>query len=87
MKVNVNVKLPLPTPLRDTVSVEVQLNSFLNLALDSGEWSASRPGHFTPEETALGSYQIGGWLGPRARLDIMGKMKSLLFTKFELRVA
>jgi hypothetical protein len=26
--------------------------SFLTLALDGGEWSASRPGHFTPSERA-----------------------------------
>jgi len=55
VKVNVNVKLPLPTPLRDIGSVEVQLNSFFNLTLDVGEWSASRTGHFTSEETASGS--------------------------------
>jgi hypothetical protein len=28
--------------------VEAQLNSFLTSALDAGEWSASRPGSFTP---------------------------------------
>jgi len=28
--------------------VEVQFHSFLNLALDGSEWSASRRGYFTP---------------------------------------
>jgi hypothetical protein len=36
----------------------------LPLAVDVGEWSASRPCHFTP-----GTRSIGGWVGPRAGLD------------------
>jgi hypothetical protein len=28
--------------------VEVQLHSFLTLALEAGEWPDSRPGHFAP---------------------------------------
>jgi hypothetical protein len=31
-------------------AVEVLLDSFLNLALDGGEWSASRPGCFNLKE-------------------------------------
>jgi hypothetical protein len=34
--------------------VEVQLHAFLTSALDGGEWSASRPGRFTPVERAPG---------------------------------
>jgi len=41
----------------------------LTSALDGGEWSASRPGRFTPRERARGTYWIGGWVGPRAVLD------------------
>jgi len=33
-------------------------------ALDGGEWSASRPGRFTPRERAPGTRWIGGWVGP-----------------------
>jgi hypothetical protein len=40
----------------------------LTSALDGGEWSASRPGRFTPRERALGTHWIGGWVGPRAVL-------------------
>jgi hypothetical protein len=29
-------------------AVEVQLHSFLPMALDKGKWSASRPARFTP---------------------------------------
>jgi hypothetical protein len=48
--------------------VEVQLHS-LTSALDGGEWSASRPGRFTPREKAPDTPWIGGWMGPRAVLD------------------
>jgi hypothetical protein len=45
------------------------------LALEGGEWSASRPGHFTPRERAPGTHWIGGWMGPRAVLDAVVKRK------------
>jgi hypothetical protein len=47
----------------------------LTSALDGGEWSASRPGRFTPRETAPGTHRIGGWVGPRAVLDAVVKRK------------
>jgi hypothetical protein len=37
----------------------------LTSTLDGGEWSASRPGRFYPQEK---SPWIGGWVGPRAIL-------------------
>jgi hypothetical protein len=47
-----------------------KLHAFLPSALDVGEWSASRPGRFTLREKATGTHWIGGWVGPRAVLDI-----------------
>jgi hypothetical protein len=47
----------------------------LTSALDGGEWSASRPGRFTPRERAPGTHWIGGWVGPRAVLDAVVKRK------------
>jgi hypothetical protein len=44
---------------------------FLTSALDGGEWSASRPGRLSPGERAPGTHWAGGWMGPRAGLDIM----------------
>jgi hypothetical protein len=44
-------------------------------ALDGGEWSASRPGRFTPSERAPGTHCIRGWVGPRAGLDAVVKRK------------
>jgi hypothetical protein len=32
-------------------------------ALGRGEWSASRPGRYTPSERATGTHWIGGWVG------------------------
>jgi hypothetical protein len=40
-----------------------------------GEWSASRPGRFTPRERAPGTPWIGGWVGPRAGLGAVAKRK------------
>jgi hypothetical protein len=44
-------------------------------ALDGGEWSASRPGRFTPRERVSGVHWIGGWMGPIAVLDAVVKIK------------
>jgi hypothetical protein len=48
---------------------------YLTSALDGGEWSASRPGRFTPRERDPGTHWIGGWGGPRAVLDTVVKRK------------
>jgi hypothetical protein len=42
--------------------VDVYTHVFLTSALVGGEWSASRPGRFTPGERALGIHWIGGWV-------------------------
>jgi hypothetical protein len=47
------------------------------MALDGGEWSASRPSHFTPGKRALDPHWIGGWAGPRAGLNAVEKEKTL----------
>jgi hypothetical protein len=47
----------------------------LTSAPDGGEWSASRPGRFTPRERAPVTHWIGGWVGPRAVLDAVVKRK------------
>jgi hypothetical protein len=54
--------------------VDVQTHIFLTSALVGGEWSASRPGHFTPWERAPGTHWTGGWVGPRAGLDDVEKI-------------
>jgi hypothetical protein len=49
--------------------VDVWIHVFLTSALVGGEWSASRPGRFTPGERAPGTYCMGSWVGLRAGLD------------------
>jgi hypothetical protein len=50
---------------------------FLTSAPDAGERSASRLGRFTPREIAADNHWIGGWVGPRAGLDVVEKRKIL----------
>jgi hypothetical protein len=47
------------------------IHIFLTAALAGGEWSASRPYRFTPEERASGIHWIGVWVDPRAGLGDM----------------
>jgi len=53
--------------------VEIYCHAFLILALDGGEWSASRSGRFISGGRAPGTHWIGGWMGPRAGLDAVEK--------------
>jgi hypothetical protein len=52
----------------------------LILALVGGEWSASRPGRFTP-----GINWLEGWVDPRTGLDDVEKRKLLTLAGLELR--
>jgi hypothetical protein len=47
----------------------------LTSTLDGSEWSASRPGRFTPRERVPDTHWIGGWVGPRPVLDAVVKRK------------
>jgi hypothetical protein len=74
----VKVKLSLCfnwAPHHEGVLGEVKYSSTHSLtsALDGGEWSASRPGRFTPKERAPGTHWIGGWAGPTGVLDAVVK--------------
>jgi hypothetical protein len=53
--------------------VDVEIHIFLTSALVGGEWSASRPGRFTPGKEPPGTHCIGGWVDPRTSLDDMEK--------------
>jgi hypothetical protein len=65
--------------------VDVQIDIILTSALAGGEWSASRPGRFTPRERALGTHWIGGWVDLRAGLDDVEKRKFLILLGLKLR--
>jgi hypothetical protein len=51
--------------------VDVQTHVLLTLALVAVDWSASRPGRFTPGERAPGTHRMRVWVDPRASLDDM----------------
>jgi hypothetical protein len=65
--------------------VDVYIHIFLTSALAGGQWWASRPGRFTPEERAPGTRWIGGWVDPRVGLDDVEKWKFLTPPGLELR--
>jgi len=66
--------------------MEVQFHTFLNSALDGGEFSASCTGHFIPRETAPVTHWVVSWVGPRAGVDAVEKEKrSLPLSTFEPR--
>jgi hypothetical protein len=64
---------------------DVQSHIFLTSVLAGGEWSASRPGRFSPGETGTGTHCIRGWVNPRAGLDDVEKRKFLTLPGLELR--
>jgi hypothetical protein len=66
--------------------VDVYVHIFLTSALVGGEWSASRPCHFTPGEGASGTHWLGSWVGPRASLDDAEEKKFLTPPGLELRL-
>jgi hypothetical protein len=47
--------------------VDVLIHVLLTSELVGGEWSASRPGHFTPGTNWI------GWVGPKADQDAVEK--------------
>jgi hypothetical protein len=67
------------------VDVFMYIHIFLTSALAGGEWSASRPGRFTPGVRTPGSYWIGGWVDPRDDLDDFQKREFLTLPGLELR--
>jgi hypothetical protein len=58
---------------------------FFTLTLSGGEWSASRPGRFTPGERVTGTHWIGRWVDPMAGFDDVEKRKFLTLPGLELR--
>jgi hypothetical protein len=62
-----------------------KIHVFSSSALAGVEWSASRPGRFTPVERAPGTHWIGGWVDPRADRDDVKKKKFLNLPGLELR--
>lgn len=53
--------------------VEVQLRAFVSSVLEESDYSASRPGLYTPRHRAPFTHRIGGWMGPEVGLDTLVK--------------
>jgi hypothetical protein len=53
------------------VGVEAYLHSLLTSTLYGRQWSALRCGRFTIWVRAPGTHLVGGWLGPRAGLEVL----------------
>jgi hypothetical protein len=78
VKVKVNLSLCFNwAPRHEGVLEEWRYSSThtLTSAVDGGDWSASRPGRFTPRERAPIIHWIGGWVGLRAALGAVVKRK------------
>jgi hypothetical protein len=83
IKENVKVKIKLSLCLNNEApcnknvwGVYIYIGpAFLISATDGDEWSASRPGRFTPGQTTPGVHFICGLAGPTAGLDITEKRK------------
>jgi hypothetical protein len=58
---------------------------FLDPAIVGGEWSALRFGCFNPGERAPDIHCIGGWVGPRTRLDDEENRNYLMLPGLDLR--
>jgi hypothetical protein len=58
--------------------VDIELRSFLTLALNIGEWLASRSGSFISGDGAPDIRRKGGWVGSRAGLDVFGEEKYIV---------
>jgi hypothetical protein len=71
--------------MKACAGVDVWIRIFLTSALAGGEWSASRPGRFTPGERTRGTPWIGGWVDPRAGLDDVEKRELLTLPGLEFR--
>jgi hypothetical protein len=67
------------------VSVLIYGNEINQSAVVGGEWSASRPCHFTPGEKVPSTHWIGDWVGLRAGLGDMENRKCLNLPRIELR--
>jgi hypothetical protein len=64
---------------------DVQIHISLTSALAGGEWSASRPGRFTPWERVPGTHWIRRWVNLRDGLDDLEKRRLLTLPGLKLR--
>jgi hypothetical protein len=71
--------------MKEYGGTDVKIHILLTSALVGEEWSATRPGRFTPGEIVPGTHWIGGWVGPRTGLDDVERKNILLLPGLEFR--
>jgi hypothetical protein len=64
--------------------VDLQVYTFLTLALVGGEWLAPCPGHFTPLERTLCTHCVEGMVAPRISLKDVENRKFLALSSLNL---
>jgi len=62
--------------MKECWEMELELHTFLTMALNEGEWSASCSYYFMPWERGPGTHRLGSWAGRRARLYVVAKRKN-----------
>jgi len=63
-----------------------KIHSILTLALDGGQWPIHPP-IALPQKKKSCTFELGGWVGPRAGVYIFGKEKYLMaIQEFEPRI-
>jgi len=75
-KVKVVPVLNRPPRHEDVLESEGITPCILTSVPDGGEWSGSRLGRSTLGYRDPGTNWIGGWVGPRASLDVVEKRKN-----------
>jgi hypothetical protein len=70
-------------PLKHIVGAEVQLHSFLILALHGDEWLTSQPG--CPRGKDNSTHWPAGWAGPRGGSGCFGEKNLLPLVEIELQ--
>jgi len=63
------VTFSLSTPRKHMEGVEIQVHSFLTSAPERGEWTNARPSRLRKGKDPS-IHLVGGWMGPRAGLEI-----------------
>jgi hypothetical protein len=64
--------------------VDMYIHIFLTSAVAGGDWSASRPGRFTPGERVCCTHWVGYSVDPKTGLDYVEKRKFLTLPGLEL---
>jgi hypothetical protein len=72
-------------PMANNLSYGTAPHIILTFALYESEWSASLPGRIIPWERSSDTQWTGGWMSPRAGLDVLENRK-IFFSLSEMEL-